>query len=64
MCHETSFLNKLKNESSQVLQDSDTHNKDEIFVSKDVRASKFIFPNAVHSVYGSSSVFEQETFGT
>ena len=62
MCHETSFLNKLKNESSQVLQD--THNKDEIFVSKDARASKFIFPNAVHSVYGSSSVFEQETFGT
>jgi len=63
VCQETPFLNKLKHEISQLLQDSDTHNKAEISVGTDARVSKLILPTAVHSVYRSSSLFKQEVFG-
>jgi len=59
VCQETPFLNKLKHESSQLLQDSDTYNKAEMSVSTDVRVSKFILSNVVNSDYRSSSLFKQ-----
>jgi len=49
-------MNKLKHESSQLLQDSDANNKAEISLSTDTRVSKLILPNVVHSVYRSSSL--------
>jgi len=63
VCQETPFLNKLKHEGSQLLQDSDTHNKAEMSVSTDVRLSKLILPNVVHSAYRSSSLFKRKSFG-
>jgi hypothetical protein len=59
----TPFLNKLKHESSQILQHSDIHNKAEISVSTDARVSIIILRNVVYSGCRSSSLFKIDAFG-